>query len=68
MLAAEFPLITLSMLVNTEFDSMPESMSTPASIASGRSIEFLIVMAGKPKIADSSLTDPLSEMTALEFF
>jgi hypothetical protein len=68
MLAAGFPVIALSILLNTEFGSKPESMSTPDSMASGRSIEFRIVMAGNPKMADSSLTDPLSEMTTFALF
>ena len=36
-------------------------MMEPASSASGRSIESRRVTAGKPRMADSSLTVPLSD-------
>ena len=49
------------------FGMKPVKMIEPESNASGRSIEFLNVIAGNSKIADSSLIVPLSEITQNEF-
>ena len=56
-------LVTISIDFRTSFLFMPDIMTTPSSIPSGLSWAFLIVIAGKPKIEDSSVIVPLSEIT-----
>ena len=46
----------------------PVSIIDPASRASGLSIELRKVIAGKSRMADSSLMVPLSEITHRAFF
>ena len=62
------PLSKMSMASIIPADDIPDIKIDPASRASGRSIESRIVIAGNPKITDSSLTDPLSENTILASF
>lgn len=54
--------ITVSIQFNTLFLSNPVSTIVPASWASGRSMELRSDMAGKLRMADSSLMVPLSLM------
>ena len=59
--------IAISIEFKTTSGSNPVRIIVPASWASGRSIELRRDMAGKLRIADSSLIVPLSEIVHRAF-
>ena len=63
LLLFELCVVTISMDFKTSFLFIPDIITTPSSIPSGLSWAFLIVIAGKPRIEDSSVIVPLSDIT-----